>query len=326
MNDFDDYEESNYRVVTQITPSSGESEGGTSWLWIVLFLFALAAIIGLGIWIAYLYHDRTKDKGKTINFNNPSIEIISDSSIKGSWDATNDPNDVIILYATTQPPEFDNSGNLTNPANQVKKQQASANATDVTLSGLQNRIKYYATLVATNGGTSNYQSYTQLVYVEADTPTQVTVNNSANLVNNTFSIQDILQVGKIETSDITAGASGPYQVQFNQAPSDPRSLWYINNDGQIQLDDTATGFENICLVKSGDSLKADTCGTTGTKDLANSVWIYTNNKWCLQSTTSGDSPACMVLNNISSNGRATVSVLTNSKPGDAWVNAFENPA
>ena len=327
MSEINDFDGPNYRVATETTAPSGDSGGGkTTWLWIVLFLIALAAIIGLGVWVAYLYHERSKEKGKTIDFKDPVIEVVSDTSIKGSWQTTNDPNDVITLYATTEPPEFDNNGNLTNPASQIQKQQAATNTTSVTLAGLQRRLKYYATLVATNTQTSNYQVYTQLVYMASETPVRVTVNSATNLVNNTFSIQDILQVGKLEAAEITAGSTGPYQVQFNQAPSEARSLWYVNTNGQIQLDETGTGVDNVCLFRSGETLVANNCGTTGSINLTDSAWTYKNNKWCLQSTTSNDSPACMVLNDISSStGKATVSVTTTSKPGDAWVNAFENP-
>lgn len=322
--------EPNYRVSTIAGATECPSE--TPWLWIVLFILALAAVIGLAVWVAYLYHNRTTSKGKTIKFTNPKIQILSDTSIKGSWDDTGDKNDVIILYASTEPLEFTSEGKPSNNDSVVKSQQATSGALTVSVDGLQSRLKYYATLVATNTSISNYQVYTQLVYMSSTTPAKATLDANNNPTNNTFSIQDILQVGKIEAAEITSGSTGPYSVVFNQAPTDPRTLWYVNNNGQLQLDETGTGIPNVCLFKnSSNVLEARDCGTASNIDTANSVWVYNPksafaNRWCLQSTTSNATPTCMVLGSISSStGKATVTLSDSSKPGDGWVNAFENP-
>lgn len=327
----DDFSEPNYRVTTQTTPAIGAvcpESGGTSWLWIVLFLLALAGIIALSIWIAFLYHNRSKEKGTTIDFKGAKIELAGDTSLKGSWDDTGDSNDIVTLYATTNPPQFNTDGSLKNPEPNQPVQKAASGATSVVLTQLQPRLKYYASLVATNNSASNYQVYTQLVYMSSSTPAKVAANPTTNnLVNNTFSIQDMLQVGKLEAPEVAAGMTGPIDVLFNQAPAESRSLWYINNNGQIQLDEVGTGADNLCLFKNANNgLVVQDCGATGSIDLTNSSWTYKNNKWCLQTTANTDSPACMVLGDISSSSqKAPVTVVTTSTVGDTWVNAFENP-
>jgi hypothetical protein len=229
------------------------------------------------------------------------------------------------LYATTSPPQFNTDGTLANTS--PLSQQAAMGTNTVTLSGLQRRIKYYATLVATNNSASNYQVYTKLVYMSSSTPSSLAANpTTRNLVDNTFSIQDMLQVGKLEAPNITAGATGTFPVIFNQAPQESRSLWFVNSNGQLQLDSVGTGAENICLFRGANNgVVAQDCGTTGSTDFTNSTWTYKNNKWCLQGDDN-DTTNCLVLGNISSSTqKASVTVSASSGPNDTWVNAFENP-
>ena len=167
------------------------------------------------------------------------------------------------------------------------------------------------------------------------TDTDITeyVTGSTGTVFNTFSIADIIQIGKIQVIEST-GTNGVYQVQYSQTPVDAYSLYYLNNKGQIQLANTnvETTSGTLCLYNSNGTLNAQDCTNT-TSNLSNGTWTYSPtgyaNQWCLSSSlstsgSSGPAPTCMVLGKISSQGVATVTVNNNTTAGDAWSVNFQS--
>ena len=311
-----DYEPNAYKAVAIPEGSSSESGsngGGSSFFWIILFVVSLLVIVALIVLLVYAWRRKTKDR--VIDFKNANIKVTSDTSLTGNWPPTGKATDVVTLWATLQPPAFAENGSLTN-SNPLKAIAASG-LSSVTLSGLQTGLKYYATLVVTNSDTSNYQVYTQLVYMNSSTPAISTLPNSADATSsipNLFAIEDILQVGKIQLETDNS-------IKFNQTPSEASSLWNMNSDGQI----VSNGSSTMCLYNNNGTLAAEECATLHSSNLNNSKWVYNQgafaNQWCLANTVAG-TPTCMILDPISS-GSATVSVAANPKVGDAWVNAFE---
>jgi hypothetical protein len=285
---------------------------GTPWIWIILFIAALLAIVGLVIWLVYAYQHDKKDR--VISLKSANINVASDTSITGTWAPTGKDSDVVTLWATLHPPKFNDDGTLAN-TNAIKSPPSTNGATTVTLSGLATNLKYYTTLIVTNKNVSNYQVYTQLVYMDSKTPVVVSTEGTAK--SSTFAIQDILQVGKVQLT-----GTDSTQVQFNQNPSEGKTLWFVNGKGQIE----SNAENGKCLINSNGILAAGACDTTATDGLNNSKWSYNPssyaNRWCLTSTIANTAPTCMILNPIST-GTATIKVADTSSVGDAWVNAFE---
>ena len=317
-----------------------QSSGGSSWIWIILLIVALIAIAGLIVWVVLLY--RTRDsKGKLVQFTGAKIFVSAPKTITASWPTPSDKNDSYTLYASLDPPIYDENGAVKNAVNNGSS-TASSGATTTQVAGLQKRLKYYATLVVTNSKTNNFQVYNQLVFMETAAPVGAT--GATGLA--TFTIQDILQVGKIQipgASSIT-GDEVSHPVQFSQNPVEADSLFFVNGNSQIQMEE-GNGASNLCLWKSSDGkLVARGCtGATGSID--DSSWVYNptvtgsgatgatgtvgpsyTNQWCLTNTIHNATPTCMQLGPISTtpgNGIASVTVVNDTKVGDEWVNALE---
>ena len=324
-----------YNVTTSreyAPPMMCPPRGGSSVVWIIFLIIAIliiAALVGLIIWF-WLRH-RNDGKGKVLTILNPNIQVNSDNSITGTWTSTTNSNDTVVLSVTTQPPLFASGtgatgGHIIN--SDVRSSQPSSSGS-VTLTGLQPALKYYATLVVTNPSLTNtYASYTQLVFMSSDFATLASTTTN-------FAIEHILQVGKLQARNDT--------VIFSQEPTDANALWRYGTADTFpnRLVNIST---NQCLyADASNSLRLTDCainsGSTGTN--ANSTWTYNPgslaNRWCLANTINAASSGsgatgavCMVLGNItaaSSNapGFANVTVSNNSRAGDAWVNAFENP-
>ena len=342
-----------YAITTSHLPDTTAMECPScpsSIIWIILLIVAVLLIIGAIIWIIALYHrDRNCEKncgvtgpGIPIQMSNPKINVDNDTQITGTW-TTTDPGDTVILYATLHPPRFNALGGLDNPtaATLFKKADSSnvstgvSGATGVTgtipgndvnsvpLSGLTKGVKYYATLIARNGKTYNYKSYTQIVYMQS--------SNVIGSTGNTFEIQDILQVGALQVLPENP-SNGVYNVQFNQRTRQARDLFFFNASNQLQLSDTG-GLSNVCLFNNGGNLVAADCGLGVTGAVAgssanNGQWVYNPNKYankiCLKNTLDSNTPTCLKLTSVG-NGTGTVAVTSNTDAGDAWALAFENP-
>lgn len=327
-----DDEPNYYRTTTSLEPEEEMTKscgGGSEWIWIILLLIAILAIIGLVIWLIFSY--RRDTKGKILQLNNPKINITSNTQITGSWTSTGNASDKITLYATLNPPEYNNDGTLANPS--PLKNNASGVAESVSVPGLQQGLKYYATLILTNSNTTNFQVYTQIVFMQdKDVPTVVPTSGQIGSTPNIFAIDDILQVGKIEF--VEPDNSGIYSVRFNQIPNDTNSLWTYTAAGTNsiggQIKSTREG-EDICLFNSNGNLVAQSCtGITGAAGnvSADSQWTYNPtgnaNKWCLTSTVTNANPTCMILGTINTKGTAPITVANTSTVGDAWALAFQN--
>ena len=335
---------------TVVTPDCPPS---TSWIWIILFVLFLLLAIGLVIWIIFLLRREKNCSGCTgpgvpIGFNNSAINVDSDTQITGTW-TTTDAGDIVTLFATLHPPKFNNLGGLDNPTASTNFKVAGSTVlgptgatgitgptginpavNSVTLSGLTPGVKYYATLIARNGNTNNYKSYTQIVYMQdGNIPTNI-AGATGSTVPNTFEIQDILQVGAIQIREDIPDANGIFNVEFNQRPTQARDLFFFNTSGQLQT--STVGLENICLFNSSGNLVAAPCaGVTGAilgSTPANSSWQYNPqgqaNKLCLKNTVNTSSPMCLKLTGIGQ-GTGTLSISSDLTPGDAWAPVFEHP-
>ena len=296
-----------YRATT-IENGSGGGGGGSSIFWIILFVISILVIAGLVVALVYAW--RKKDKNRLIELKNPIIKVASPTSLVGTWDSTGKDNDKVTLWATRDPPVFNADGTVANEGT-LKTSQPSANSS-LTLTGLQNNIKYYATLTVTNSDTANYQPYTQLIFMAK---TVLPVTSSLTPL---FAIEDIIQVGKIQIDNSTGAPEG--SIVFNQNPSEASSLWKYANSRIVSEEG------NNCLINNGGTLSYKDCGDLTSAEAANATWTYGQgkyaNQWCLSNPT-GD-PVCMKLGNISS-GRATISVTSSVNAGDAFVNAYEIP-
>lgn len=323
------------------TTSEGCSCGSSNGVWIVIVIILFLALVALAIWSIWYYYN----KRNCTNNNNSScdsdtnkmsvtgvkLNIASNTSVTATWNQTNRATDNFVLYASLDPPILNNSGTVTNAVTQSSV--VSNGSTTATVSGLQARLKYYITLIGTNTLTTNYFLYTQIVYMLTDTDITEYVTGSTGTVFNTFSIADIIQIGKIQVVEST-GTNGVYQVQYSQTPVDAYSLYFLNNQGQLQLAnanvETTSG--TLCLYNNNGTLNAQDCTNT-TSNLSNGTWTYSPigyaNQWCLSSSisttgASGAAPTCMVLGKISSQGVATVSVNNNTTAGDAWSVNFQS--
>jgi len=302
-----------YRRTTVEDPGGGGG-CGAPWFWIILFIIALLVITALVIVLVYAIRRTTK--GSNLEFKGAVIKVGKDNStLTATWPSTNKTSDKVTLWATLDPPEFDTLGKVLN--SNAKSSQAASGVNTTTLTGLDAGIKYYATVTVFNDDTYNYQLYTQIVYMDGTTPVTNVPGQTAvvEVQKNTFAIEDIIQVGKIQL--VEDGS-----IRFNQRPSEANSLWYVNSDGQIAHDENTT----VCLYNNNGVLASEDCSTLKTSNLQNSKWTYNggklSNQWCLSSTINNDKPSCMVLEGIS-NGSATVSVKSDVNAGDAWANAFE---
>jgi len=302
-------DESNlYQTTTSVEPEK-TSCGGGEWIWAILFFIALLIIAGLIIWLVLSYRRNTK--GTLLQLTNPLIEVTSNTQITGSWKSTGNASDKVTLFATLEPPIYNDAGNVTNP--NALSSTASGEAASVTINGLQQNLKYYATLILRNDNTNNYQVYNQTIF------TQISTLPAGTLLNNSlpFTINDMLQIGNIEYITGTA----PFSTQFNQLPIE-NNLWYYNANGQIQSNN-----ENVCLFNLNGKLIAQDCSASPT-DNSDSKWTYNPsknpNKWCLSSTITNANPTCMVLGNITK-GKAPITVTNTSTVGDSWALNFQNP-
>lgn len=341
-----------YRPEFSSTTSSEEVKNSSgSLIWLILFIIAVLAIIGLVIWIIWLYNHRncknlnccTGDDNcncsncNLLSLQNVSINVVSDTSVSASWAGSTGntggigpTGTIFTLYATLNPPIINTSGQVTNTNTSAK---TDSNNNTVTLTGLQPRLKYYISLVATNSNSILF-FYTQIVYMQSSViPTSVAGITGPN----TFAIDDILQIGKLQVI-ASQGTNGTYPIEFNQNPVNADSLWYINNRGQIQSAntglDTTTG---LCLFNSNGKLVGSECVPTTTTEIidanSNSLWTYNppgfTNQWCLTNTvatagtTQTGKPLCMVLSTINDKGIATVSVNDTATAGDAWAIAYQ---
>ena len=343
-----------YAITTSHLPDTSEVQDCPSCsspvIWIILFIVFLLLAIGLGIWLIYLIRREKNCSGCTgctgpgipISFENPIINVDSPNQITGSW-TTTDPGVSVTLFATLHPPKFDSNGALLNSSASTNFKTSSpisigvtgiTGATGITgtvnsvsLSNLTAGVKYYATLVARNGSTNNYKSYTQIVYMQdGNIPTGPTGNF------NTFEIQDILQVGAIQLTSDVPDASGNYNVEFNQRPRQARDLFYFNGKSQLQLDPNNTlGLNNLCLFNNaGNVVAADCGGFTGAASGStpnNSYFTYNPknhaNMFCLKNTLDTATPTCLKLTGIGS-GTGTLSLTNVLTSGDAWAPAFVN--
>jgi hypothetical protein len=345
MDDNDlDYEINRESLPNEISSEETKSCGSTSFIWIILLIILLLLLIAVCIWFGvYYYHNKNKCEGCTgvtgcdsnpnrMNVTGVRLNITSDTSVSASWNATSRNTDNFILYASLDPPIQNQNGEVTNFT--AKGTSVTNGATTATITGLQHRLKYYITLVGTNTLTSNYFTYTQIIYMQSGNIPAGTTGNAPFTppFTNTFSINDIIQTGKIQVLP-NSGVTGTYQVEYTQFPLNEYSIFILNSKGQIQLDnpnlDSPGG---LCLVSSGatGTLIAQECTTAST---TNSYWTYspTNypNQWCLTSSVSingatGNAPTCMAVNGISAQGVASINVTNNSTPGDAWSISYQS--
>ena len=294
-----------YEVTTRTVP---QQEGGSSgsWVWIILIILLILAIIGLIIWVVLLYRRNPSDR--KIQLTGANVEVISPTEIKAVWGQTSSTEDIGTLYATLDPPKYNNNGTLTN-ANILKSSPVSNGGTQATVSKLTPGLKYYATLIITNNHTSNFAVYNQIVYMA--TPASTPPNDIE------IQIRDILQVGAIERNN--------ENVTFKQIPSEEAAITFFMGgitpgatNGQITQD-------NFCLYDNNGTLSAKECSEITSSELELSRWVYNHdglaNRWCLANTVDQTRPKCMVLGPITNgpNGTATIKVTDQSEQGDGWA-------
>ena len=348
-----------YAITTSHLPDTSavtpDCPPSTSWIWIILLIIALLAIIGLVIWNIYLHNRENKNcsgctgAGVPISFDNANITVDSSTQISGTW-TTTDSGDIVTLFATLSPPKFTASGGLSNASAATNFKVAGSTVlgptgvtgitgptginpavNSVTLSGLTPGLKYYATLIARNANTNNYKSYTQIVYMQdGNIPTNI-AGATGTTVLNTFEIQDILQVGAVQIREDTGDANGIFNVEFNQRPTQARDLFYFNASSQLQTN--TSGLENICLFNNGGNVVAAPCsgmtGATAGSTPANSYWSYnpqslSANKLCLKNTIGTANPLCLKLTGLGQ-GVGTLSVGASEPGADGWAPVFEAP-
>lgn len=301
----------------------------SSAVWIILLAIAFLAIIGLVIWVVYLYHrkNRNENDKTTVLLLEPSF-IVTDNTVSAYWTNTKETDgNKYYLYVTRNPPFYGATGAVLNQTAQQNTQVSSDGASTISVPGLTRGIKYYATLVATNSKTSNYKVYTQIVYLEENNPP-----GPLNNVNSNFAIEHILQGGAIQIGSTGTTTSGEttYNIEYNTDPSCQRQVFFINAAGQIQSSDTST-YPNLCLHNVNGILGARECNMAGGN--ADSSWVYNKegltNKWCLLNSinvngvTGITGAACMSLGALNTTSHsAQISVITKSQPGDAWANYY----
>ena len=74
---------------------SSDCKGGSYLIWIIMLVLAVLVIIGLIVWLVFAHNRDTK--GKVLALTSPKIQVVSETSIKGSWTAPGDPSDVVTL-------------------------------------------------------------------------------------------------------------------------------------------------------------------------------------------------------------------------------------
>lgn len=302
-----------YRRTSTYEPQGGGGGCGAPWFWIIMFIISLLVITALIVALVYAY--RRVTKGQDLLFKGAIVKVGKDNStLTASWPDTSKKSDKVTLYATLNPPQFDTDGKVLNA--KITPVVAASGQNSVTLNGLSPGLKYYATVTVVNSDTYNYQVYTQIVYMEGITPVTKVPGETGN-VNNTFAIEDIIQLGRIQLDETGE------KVTFNQRPSQTGSLWYVDTGSVIKNKDNDTK----CLYNNNGVLGINDCpvSSSGAVDV-NNQWTYgggkLSNQWCLTSTIDDDKPKCMVLGGIS-NGSATITVTDNVDAGDSWANAFE---
>lgn len=299
-----------YKVKTSMVPTAAqEPAGGGNVIWIILFILALLVIAGLIVWLVLA--NRHKENNRQITLNGANVEVTSPTSITAVWAQTSSTEDIGVLYATLEPPIFGANGAIIN-ANAFSSGKVSNGGTSAPVSKLQAGLKYYATLVITNPHTANYAVYTQLVYMQHEAVSGIE-----------FSIQDILQVGRLEHGEITDDQA---EVTFNQKPTDEDTILELTTEGKLRFVNTNP---EICLFNKGDTstgvLASKECSTVTNET---GTWTYNHdglaNRWCLTSTQNNTNPLCMVLGPINPQSqKGTVNVSDQSVAGNAWANVTE---
>lgn len=307
-----------YKVTTTRVPTSpivtGDivTDGCSDWIWIILLVIAILVIIGLVIWLIFAYR-RHCVKDPLITLNNPTIQVSSPNSLTATWSGTSS-TDVVTLCATEEPARINSDGSIANTRKVC--QTAAPGATTVTVNNLTPNVRYYATLVATNPNTVNYQVYTQIIYNSSPiTPPVGTFDT------NTFAIEHIIQPGRIQVNTTTA-TNDIFPVQYVRVPGgeNTNTAWFVTTNSQIA---SATQDSSVCLFRNGTNLAARDCTSlSASAELANSQWTYNPagfpNHWCLTSTLRNDVPDCMVLGSVTNTGQSNISVGA-SEQGDSWI-------
>ena len=313
---------------------------------IIAIVILLLLLIGLSIWLIYIYvrGDVGPNKDRLVRLAGAKI-VASDTTITGSWGKLDDEKDKVTLYVSEKPFIFNDDGTITANQTTVKSESktGSNNSADINIT---KNTSYNAVLIATGENTSHYKIYG---------PKTVFTQTNADLGNNIFNIKDLTSCngGVSETVSYTTLMSDLGHFRLGPANTDAHKssksfvLKYGPNDPNGETNNILCRKPLTTMVELGvwankntdESAEPIICppGTTGDTCAANEKiplnhcqWNYNTlpsdvtgqNKWCLSTTQS--------LSNANPNNKDTVCLVrngpsmsvTNASSADTWFNAF----
>jgi len=263
--------------------------GANIFLIIVIVLLLIASIVFLILWLT---------KGGTKNDQKKQLSIsglkfnYTTNSITATWDNVGNANDIVTLYADTNPINFNAEGKPETAV--LSSSSVSGTTKTVTLTtGVKPNTRYYVDLVVTNPTFVGFNPNPDIIFTSETVPTT------------NFIIQEINTIGAIALN-LNDQTKVYYQTGVNK--SDINDIWtYDPNNFTISTRGLGANSANQpALYNNNGVLAAANLSTVKTNP--NAQWTYNvngNNRWCVKGTTT-----CMSLPTPTNN--SPISVTENS--------------
>lgn len=289
-----------------------EHEHKTNWVAIILgilvFILLAAAIIFLILWL--IKRDRSRDT----DLPDENVTVLSDSSASVTWNGTSDvfdKDDKINIYATTNPNYKIKDGVVTTKSGQpVEAKVTGIDPTTGrgTITGLApNKKTYIITTVTDDNKYAIPTSGHELIFTQTEPPTDE------------FTITPLAVDGFLgfepRSGNVNVYNSGTTGINGMAVCGSGNGKWNFDTNTK-ELKSTCNN-TTYCLNSSNGVIQAGPCNSSSTK------WIYTNNHWCENNSTTATNSNCLAINNFNRSAPYPVSIRTtsqNNSQNNRWAN------
>lgn len=268
----------------------------------VILVVILIALVILFL-ILWLNAKGSKSNGvRDLGITDVVFSLPDANSINATWGAVGNIGDVVTLYASTSPINF-NSNGVPEPGQNISASNSvPGGARTVTVTGLNKNTKYYVDLVVTNPNITGFNPTPDIIYTGVEVPASpfviteintrggISLNTSDNttVTYDTVVNKNLNDIWSYDPSDMTISTQGVGKFSRTQPA-------LYNNNGVLSAADLSTLKSNPNFANIGQ-------------------WVYSSsNNWCLKNNPS----FCMNLTlPVTTNSPVTVISNSNSK----WIN------